>query len=288
MTNKAAFSLVELSIVLVILGLLTGGILTAQNLIRAAELKSVITEKEKFQTAAMTFRDRYFYLPGDMPNATLFWGQATNCTGSATALAAGTCNAYEANGYIGRPPNDTNWQHDREFFYAWHHLSLAGLIEGDYWGLSNFPGSSMGAVSGKNVPVSKLGNAHWCFTSRSGPRWGHPDDYSNSLTLASHPGNLANDRNCNCHNGSVPAHLPDWLQPLTPTEAWGIDKKIDDGMPNQGSVRAPDTYPGACTDTILYDGPSGSPTTAIPVNAAAGYLLTQENPWCRMVFINLF
>ena len=50
-----AFSLVELSIVLVILGLLTGGILAGQNLIRAAELRSVITEFKTYQTAVMTF-----------------------------------------------------------------------------------------------------------------------------------------------------------------------------------------------------------------------------------------
>ena len=76
---RAAFSLVELSIVLVILGLLTGGILTGQNLIRAAELRSVVTEFQTYQTAVMTFRDKYFALPGDMTNATDFWGEMTNC-----------------------------------------------------------------------------------------------------------------------------------------------------------------------------------------------------------------
>ncbi len=74
MTN--GFSLVELSIVLVILGLLTGGILSGQNLIRAAELRAVTTEFSAYQTAVMTFKDKYFALPGDMRNATDFWGSA--------------------------------------------------------------------------------------------------------------------------------------------------------------------------------------------------------------------
>ena len=71
---KKAFSLVELSIVLVILGLLVGGILTGQSLIRAAELRSVTTEFSQYQTAVMTFRDKYFAIPGDMKNARDFWG----------------------------------------------------------------------------------------------------------------------------------------------------------------------------------------------------------------------
>ncbi|PZP83692.1 MAG: type II secretion system protein, partial [Azospirillum brasilense] len=54
------FSLVELSIVLVILGLLTGGILGGQSLIRAAELRTISTDANRYITAAQTFRDKYF------------------------------------------------------------------------------------------------------------------------------------------------------------------------------------------------------------------------------------
>src|SRR6187399_2125428 len=89
------FSLVELSIVLVILGLLTGGILAGQSLIRAAELRAVSTEYSKFVTAGRSFRDKYFALPGDMANATSFWGTAVTCPGKVTADArtdARTCN----------------------------------------------------------------------------------------------------------------------------------------------------------------------------------------------------
>jgi len=75
--TSSGFSLVELSIVLVILGLLTGGILGGQALIRAAELRAVTTEYDRWVTATRTFQDKYFALPGDMTNATAFWGSAT-------------------------------------------------------------------------------------------------------------------------------------------------------------------------------------------------------------------
>jgi hypothetical protein len=72
--SAEGFSLVALSVVWVNLGLLTGGILTAQSLIRAAELRSITTDYNRFITASQTFRDKYFALPGDMRNATRFWG----------------------------------------------------------------------------------------------------------------------------------------------------------------------------------------------------------------------
>jgi prepilin-type N-terminal cleavage/methylation domain-containing protein len=75
MHRRHAFSLVELSIVLVILGLLAGGVISGQSLIRAAELQSISTDYARYMTAALTFQDKYFTIPGDMPNATKFWSE---------------------------------------------------------------------------------------------------------------------------------------------------------------------------------------------------------------------
>src|SRR5438552_4058186 len=84
---RQAFSLVELSIVLVILGLLVGGILSGQSLIRAAELRSVTTEFSRYLAAVQSFKDKYFALPGDMANATAFWGIAGGTGSDATCLS---------------------------------------------------------------------------------------------------------------------------------------------------------------------------------------------------------
>ena len=86
--NKG-FTLVELSIVLVILGLLVGGVLSGQSLIRAAELRSITAQQQRFVTSINAFRDKYFALPGDMTNAQSFWGVA-NATPSTCYSTAGT------------------------------------------------------------------------------------------------------------------------------------------------------------------------------------------------------
>ena len=57
---RQGFSLVELSIVLVILGLLVGGVLSGQSLIRASELRKYTTSADKYKTAILSFRDKYF------------------------------------------------------------------------------------------------------------------------------------------------------------------------------------------------------------------------------------
>ena len=93
-TRLLGFSLVELAIVLVILGLLIGGVLSGQSLIRASELRSVTQQYQSIIAATVSFRDKYFAIPGDMNNASQFWGlQASygSCYNAASSSAL-TCN----------------------------------------------------------------------------------------------------------------------------------------------------------------------------------------------------
>lgn len=133
---RHAFSLVELSIVLVILGLLTGGILAGKSLIHAAELRKILSESERFTTAIHTFKDKYFGLPGDINNADKFWPTVTN------GNADGKLYAVD------------------EHVDAWQQLSLAGLIEGSYDGIWDVSGYS---PPGSNSPKSSYGTAIWAI-----------------------------------------------------------------------------------------------------------------------------
>ncbi len=206
---RQGFSLVELSIVLVILGLLTGGILAGQSLIRAAELRSVSTEFQRYVAATNTFRDKYFALPGDMSNATTVWGAATN-NGNADGVLVNAA-AVSTTG---------------EMFEFWNQLALAGLIEGKYTGLAGPTAGWTGgdSVIGSNVPRSRLNNAGW----------GAGSNLNNGGTTVDYVFNYGNMFNF----GSTSAGTITDAAVLKPEEAWNIDTKLDDGKPGTGKVIA--------------------------------------------------
>lgn len=179
------FSLVELSIVLVILGLLTGGILTGQSLIRAAELRSITSEQQRLLTAVQTFRDKYFALPGDMPNATRFWGRHSTdgwcVTNSAAAVnaATGTCDG-NGNGLL--VPSVAASQ-SGETFQFFRQLALAGLMEGNYTGISGAAGTRQ-LVAGTNAPRGKISTSAWYiegFAVHDGSSFAWAGNYGNPL-----------------------------------------------------------------------------------------------------------
>lgn len=221
---KRGFSLVELSIVLVILGLLVGGVLSGQSLIRAAELRSVSTDLSKINTAFYTFRDKYFALPGDMSNATQFWGAAhatpATCRTTSSATAA-TCDG-NGDGLIVTLDGGTTYS---EHFHTWKQLANAGLVEGNYTGVA-CAGGALCSSAGTNVPRVKIGNAAISvtnvspITSTSDPTW-----------FASSYGNLL------FYGGTTAASEPK-QNILRPEELWNIDTKLDDGIPNMGRVMA--------------------------------------------------
>jgi prepilin-type N-terminal cleavage/methylation domain-containing protein len=151
--NKSAFTLIELSIVLVIIGLIIGGITTGSSLIKQAQVKAVINEINIFKTAINTFRIQFNNLPGDMNNATAFWYNATTCPG--TTGVAGSCNG-NGNGFIDSSGNTTS----DEAVRAWQHLSLATILPGSYSGIR---ATSWQNVPGGNVPTSKYPNGFYNF-----------------------------------------------------------------------------------------------------------------------------
>jgi prepilin-type N-terminal cleavage/methylation domain-containing protein len=118
--GKAGFTLIELSIVLVIIGLVIGGVTVGQDLIRSAELNSVITDVRKYELAYNTFKLKYDELPGDIDNAQSYW---PTCIDNG---AANLCNG-NGNGKV------NGWEAVR----SWQHLSLARIIPGNYVGVQD-------------------------------------------------------------------------------------------------------------------------------------------------------
>lgn len=158
--GQQAFTLVEISIVLVVVGLLTGGIMAGQDLVHTATLHAEIRQLGEYQTGTYAFRDRYGYLPGDMPLAqarTVFPGMTTAAP-SYGANGVGDGNGMIESVLVYSSPTNTlcNWGTcvSGESVTYWYQLAQAGLIaEGNAKG--NDP--TVAAYTGKDVlPPDKI------------------------------------------------------------------------------------------------------------------------------------
>lgn len=139
MKRQTGFTLVEIAIVLVIVGLILGGVLKGQEMIANAKVRNVIDQSTGIQTAVFAFQDRYRGLPGDYSQAT------TNIPG-----VAGDGNG---NGFI-----TTNAE--RGLF--WQHLSTAGFITGNY----------NGAAAANNLTCNSVTCASNAFNGAMMFSWG--------------------------------------------------------------------------------------------------------------------
>jgi len=118
-TRHAGFTLVEIAIVLVIIGLLLGGILKGQEMITQAKIKNVIADFSGVSAAYHGYMDRYRKIPGDDPDASGRW-----TLGIANPVG-GTFN----DGIISGLYNSTTDNNESRLF--WLHLRKAGFISGD-------------------------------------------------------------------------------------------------------------------------------------------------------------
>lgn len=221
---KHGFTLLELSIVLVIIGLIIGGITAGQDLIRGAELNSVISEKNKYSVAFNTFQLKYNSLPGDMSDAEAYWGTAhvTDATCRTTASATGaTCNG-DGDGQI-----ELTATRSREIHRAWQHLSNAELISGSYTGTQG-SGGVWSVTPGDNSPESPLGSGGWTIFSET-----------DTASLGGFYGDIFPITSSNnwLQLGNVSGTNALYIDPiLEPAEAKSLDDKVDDGAPGTGSL----------------------------------------------------
>jgi len=218
--RRIGFTLLEMSIVLIIIGLITGVVVVSKSLIRAGQLRDAVAEYDMYLKAIKEFQDKYQALPGDMNNATSFWTADSSCPAGSGTLTAVTCNG-DGNGTIGTSDTSGNLTNTTEWFHAWQQLVLAGFIPGVYTGIAG--NGTYGTSTGNDVPASKLGGAGWTLNyflmTSDGSLWG--DQYGHVL-------NFGVDVAGTYTIGPV----------LTASEALNIDNKLDDGWPGTGKIRA--------------------------------------------------
>lgn len=217
MNTRSGFTLLELSISLVIIGLIAGSVLVGRELINSAAVRATIAQKEKFETGVQVFTEKYNCIPGDCDHATDFWPARADCNNSSgVSSTIVACNG-DGNNRIG--PNG----HPDENIFFWEHLSNAQLIPGSFNGADYF-NTSDGSLADSTLPAAKIPSAR--FSVVYAPAFGvFQQGYG--LELARHVFIIGKYPSEETYaHGSV----------IKPADAFAIDSKVDDGFPDTGLV----------------------------------------------------
>lgn len=141
--SQAGFTLIEIAIVMVIIGLLIGGILKGQEMIKNAKIKKVMKQVDEIRVANMSYQDRYGFLPGDDSAAST----RPNGAGLANGNGNGQIAAAEA-------PD------------MFMHLAAQNLISGTYTtAASSYPRNPFGGQYFVNYRTMSGRTAHWFSTT---------------------------------------------------------------------------------------------------------------------------
>ncbi len=239
------YTLVELSVTLVIIALLIGGIIFGKSLIRNSELRAITSEYASYVQAIGNFRDKYQALPGDFAAASSVWSGITNGDGDGliTVNVAGT-------------------RLDEQFL-AWQHLAKSEFIKGNFTGTAGSAGVR-DRVVGTNIPTSQLANAGWGLISVT------LTDIAGGYGAISY---IAPDIPPNhvlwLGGGSITGTADFQKAVLTGAEAKDIDTKSDDGLPYTGKIVVQYIDDDSCASATAYT--ANSSTIACSVIFKTGY-----------------
>ena len=118
--TQSGFTLVEIAIVLVIIGLLLGGVLKGQELVNSAKVKSLANDFRSISSFVYAYQDRFRATPGDDRNPS-------------SHVAGGTLATTPGSNSIGNSRINGHWNSRTvtdESFLFWQHIRLAGLAAG--------------------------------------------------------------------------------------------------------------------------------------------------------------
>jgi len=139
--RQQGFTLIEIAIVLVIIGLLLGGVLKGQELIQNARVRNIISQQDGVKAAYFGFQDRYRGIAGDYTAALA----ALNIPGMAVCPAGAVCGG-DGDGLIEAAGNEN--------LAAWMQLTRAGFVTGNYDGV---PGGGAIVETAANAPTNPYG-----------------------------------------------------------------------------------------------------------------------------------
>ena len=227
--TKNGFTLVELAVVLLIIGLIVGGILRGQQLITSAQLNSIQTDANKIRTATFTFQEKFLALPGDFADVgildtTALDNPPTGGNGDGKIRcangAAGDCRLGGA---------------DDEAVQFWVHLGTQGILETQANGLNE---------NGITADTAFRTSFDGVFTIKHGIDTNNflDTDRPNQLLLMV---GTANDLSAKANDKPI----------LSSRDAASLDAKVDDGRATSGDMLGGSSESdGACRDEETQSG----------------------------------
>lgn len=233
--RNAGFTLVELAIVLVIIGLLVGGVLVGQDLIKQAEIRSVVEQIDKTNAAVNTFRTKFGGYPGDLLSS-----RATTFNLAPTGRP-GTDGQGDGDGFVegfGSAVAGNNLGGENGMF--WRDLSQSDLISDGFSTAVVGPAVSLTTATIPDwLPQTKLRESTFVHIVVSA---GRNNFYIDNITATNATGQITSSGNG-----------------LTPLESKSVDEKLDDGLPTSGTVIA---VTGLLATGINYTPDAGGAVTA--------------------------
>lgn len=266
-TSRSAFTILELSVVLVIIGLIIGGIMGGRAMLRSSQVNKVATDVAAYRGASDQFYQQYEWLPGDIPTAVQIWGRAdagtdltVNCT-TVNVVGAGTatCNG-NGDGQI------TESASFPELHRAWQHMANAGYLTGSYSGVSGAGHAVSHVVPGVNAPLGPWRRTGYTYTN---------------FGLITGNGNVnyfdGDYREVFMFGGTSDTYTNNNV--LTGREAFDIDTKYDDGLPARGNIV---TYKGTGVNNM------SRACASTNVQSTAIYQRNSNDPRCVLMFLRDF
>lgn len=225
---RKGFTILEISIVIVVIGLITGAVMVGRDMMHNAALNSQIAQLEKFTLATATFKMKYGGLPGDLLNADQYGLNYHTASGSTVNRGDGVLNNHA----VRDAPVSTMWTEITFFFI---HLTDAGLIEGNQQYKHQNMTYNYCDDTGyyKQFPKMEIGNGGI-----------HATQYRNKIWF----GLALNSCSLGAGGGSLILRSTGGV--IAPSDAHYIDTKLDDGIPATGTVIAIESWDGTVDNNI--------------------------------------
>ena len=260
---RDGFTLVEMTIVVVIIGMVVGAVLVGRDMLDAAGARATVGQLGEYSVAVHTFRERYEGVPGDLQFA-----QASAFGLFAfTGVNAGDTGMGDGNGLVENVnPTDGSPIAVGEPLALFRHLSETNLIDGSFGRSGN-----SAIVSATGLPTGMVTDVAQSLPRARLGRGNHIAAYAyegKNVFEVNGVAAIATD-------GHYTAPTPQ----LTPNECERMDSKMDDGLPNTGHVVAR----GAAIAGALNQAPAvGAGACVGGLDPGDGYMLVGGVPACAL------